>query len=90
METITLNWDAIQQDPDTETVANFMTDAGLNAVAIGDALEVYTRHRDLDAPEVREAMLVDSWPETLRNDWDGVQEVKDTERRGHIWQDVGE
>ena len=33
MDTITLNWEAIQQDPEVETVANFMTDAGLNAVA---------------------------------------------------------
>jgi len=85
---VTLNWETIAQDPEAETVANFMTDAGLNAVAIGDALEVYTQYRDLDAPEVREAMFVDSWPVDLRADWDGEQEVKDTEMRGRIWMDA--
>ena len=85
MNTINLNWEAIDRaSAEHEIIAVWMLDADCIPEEVTQALEAYDRHRDLEHPDVRDVLLLDLWPPEMKAEWDGVQEVKDTERRAHI------
>ena len=84
MDTINLNWEAIDRaSAEREMIAVWMQDAGCIPEEITEALEAFDRHRDLD-PDVREALLLDLWPPEMKAEWDGEVEQRDTEYKQHI------
>ena len=85
MNTINLNWEAIDRaSAEHEMIAVWMQDSGCIPEEITEALEAFDRHRDLEHPDVREALLLNLWPPEMKAEWDGEQEVRDTEIRAHI------
>ena len=84
MDTINLNWEAIDRaSAEHEMIAVWMQDAGCIPEEITEALEAFDRHRDLD-PDVREALLLDLWPPEMKAEWDSEIEQRDTEYKQHI------
>ncbi len=81
----TLNWDAVEQAGEEYTqIALYMQEAKCAPDEIVDALGTFDRYGNIEHTKVREAMCVNEWPDDLRNEWDGAQEIRDTEYRGHI------
>ena len=85
MDTISLDREAIDRaSAEHELIAVWMLDAGCIPEEITEALEAFDRHRDLEHPDVREALLLDLWPPEMKAEWDGEVEQRDTECQQHI------